>query len=65
MLAERSASCNRSAGVDFAVVCRVREYCIQKGLPWDSSMAHEICTEQDYDDELIRTYKTWARVRSM
>ncbi|KAF8055757.1 Fam91a1 [Scenedesmus sp. PABB004] len=41
---------------------RVREFCIQRGAPWATSAARALCGEQEYYDELLRTYRAWGRL---
>ncbi|EFJ51519.1 hypothetical protein VOLCADRAFT_103430 [Volvox carteri f. nagariensis] len=41
---------------------RVKEHCIQRGLPWATSLACTVMGQQEYCDELLRCYKTWMRV---
>lgn len=47
-----------------ADTCRVKEHCIQRGLPWDDSLASTSCQEQDYYEDLLRFYRYNYRVRS-
>ena len=47
-----------------ADMCRVKEHCIQRGLPWDDSLASTSCQEQDYYEDLLRFYRYNYRVRS-
>ncbi len=42
---------------------RVKEHCIQKGLPWATSLACTVASQQEYYEELVRQYKAWLRVR--
>jgi hypothetical protein len=44
------------------VMPRVRELCIQRGEAWASSLARVVCSEQDYYEQLVATYQSWARV---
>ena len=45
-------------------VCRVKEHCIQRGLPWDDSLASTSCQEQEYYEDLLRFYRYNYRVSS-
>jgi hypothetical protein len=42
---------------------RVWQLCIQQGAAWDSSQARGVCTELEYYEHLVATYKAWGRVR--
>lgn len=46
-------------------MCRVKEHCIQRGLPWDDSLASTSCQEQDYYEDLLRFYRYNYRVGSL
>lgn len=41
---------------------RVKEHCIQKGLPWATSLACTVASQQEYYEELVRQYKAWLRL---
>ncbi|GLI62242.1 hypothetical protein VaNZ11_004837 [Volvox africanus] len=41
---------------------RVKEHCIQRGLPWATSLACTVMGQQEYYDELLRCYKSWMRL---
>jgi len=43
---------------------RVKEHCIQRGLPWDDSLASTSCQEQEYYEDLLRFYRYNYRVSS-
>ena len=43
-------------------LCRVKEHCIQRGLPWDDSLANTSCQEQEYYEDLLRFYRYNYRV---
>ncbi|CAK0785595.1 hypothetical protein CVIRNUC_008805 [Coccomyxa viridis] len=36
---------------------KVKEHCIQRGLPWDDSLASTSCQEQEYYEDLLRFYR--------
>ena len=42
----------------------MKEHCIQRGLPWDDSLASTSCQEQDYYEDLLRFYRYNYRVRN-
>jgi hypothetical protein len=42
----------------------VKEICIQQGVSWAGSLAKTVCNEQEYYEDLIKTYKGWTRVSS-
>ncbi|GLC36568.1 hypothetical protein PLESTM_000461100 [Pleodorina starrii] len=41
---------------------KVKEHCIQRGLPWATSLACTVMGQQEYYDELLRCYKAWMRL---
>ncbi|KAG2497046.1 hypothetical protein HYH03_005046 [Edaphochlamys debaryana] len=41
---------------------KVREYCVQRGLPWSASLACTVCGQQEYYDELVKAYRGWMRL---
>ncbi|GIL62622.1 hypothetical protein Vafri_16817 [Volvox africanus] len=41
---------------------RVKEHCIQRGLPWATSLACTVMGQQEYYDDLLRCYKSWMRL---
>eukprot|EP00775_Hariotina_reticulata_P005967 gene5967-6206_t len=41
---------------------KVKEVCIQQGVSWAGSLAKTVCNEQDYYEDLIKTYKGWTRL---
>ena len=43
----------------------MKEHCIQRGLPWDDSLASTSCQEQDYYEDLLRFYRYNYRVCSV
>jgi hypothetical protein len=43
---------------------RVKEYCIHRGLPWDTSAARTVCVERIYYDDLLQEFRTLNRVRA-
>ena len=56
-------SCNVAvSSVESLDMCRVKEHCIQRGLPWDDSLASTSCQEQDYYEDLLRFYRYNYRV---
>lgn len=42
---------------------RVKEYCIHRGLPWDTSPARTVCVERIYYEDLLYEFRTLNRVR--
>jgi hypothetical protein len=43
---------------------KVKEYWIGKGAQWAHCPAKEVCSESEYYESLIKSYKAWMRVSS-
>ncbi|GBF94849.1 hypothetical protein Rsub_08021 [Raphidocelis subcapitata] len=41
---------------------KVRDFCIQRGYPWATSAARHVCGEQEYYEDLLASYRAWARI---
>ncbi|GFR50721.1 hypothetical protein Agub_g12978, partial [Astrephomene gubernaculifera] len=41
---------------------RVKEHCIQRGLPWATSLACTVMGQQEYYEDLLKSYKAWMRL---
>ena len=41
---------------------RVKEHCIQRGLPWEGTLASSSCSEQEYYEDLLAFYRQTYRV---